>query len=353
MKRVTGVLALAALALAGVFAGVFLPAGGAAPKAAAAVDANVTKVTVKASEFKYAFSRKSAPTGTVLFTVVNNGKISHDFKIAGKKTKVLAPGKSQVLKVVIGKKGQYAFLCTLAGHASAGMKGKYAVGTAPLRTTSVATKAAGTTKVTVKASEFKYAFSKKSAPTGTVVFTVINTGKISHDFKIGGKKTPVLSPGKRATLRVVLKKKGQYAFICTLTGHAGAGMKGKYAIGTAPVKTTTPTPTTPTPTTPVPTTPPPTGTLGSANSTVQVGMFEYGYNLSSQSLPSGQVTFVIKNNGSEVHNFSIQGVKTGKILDPGQTETWTVALPPTRYSYVCDVPFHIDRGMIGSLNVSQ
>ena len=50
-----------------------------------------------------------------------------------------------------------------------------------------------TTKVTVKASEFKYVFSKKSVPTGTVVFTVINKGKISHDFKIGGKKTKTLA----------------------------------------------------------------------------------------------------------------------------------------------------------------
>ena len=36
----------------------------------------------------------SAP-GTVAFRVVNKGKIGHDFKIAGKKTKLLAPGKSQ------------------------------------------------------------------------------------------------------------------------------------------------------------------------------------------------------------------------------------------------------------------
>ncbi len=86
-KRVVGVTGLATLALAGVLAGVFLPAGAAGTKAAAP-----TKVTVKASEFKYAFSRKSVPTGTVIFTVVNKGKISHDFKIGGKKTKSLAAG---------------------------------------------------------------------------------------------------------------------------------------------------------------------------------------------------------------------------------------------------------------------
>ncbi|HYK07549.1 MAG TPA: cupredoxin domain-containing protein [Gaiellaceae bacterium] len=210
------------------------------------------------------------------------------------------------------------------------------------------TKVVAPTKVTVKASEFKYVFSRRSVPTGTVVFTVINKGKISHDFKINGKKTKSLLPGKSAKLTVKFTKKGQYAYLCTLFGHAKAGMKGKYAVATKPVATTTTKTTTPTTTT----TPPPTGPIGSANTTVQVGMFEYGYNLSQQSVPSGQVTFVIRNNGSEVHNFTVQGVKVGAILNPGQTETYTVGLPPARFSYVCDVPFHIDRGMLGSLTVN-
>ena len=118
-----------------------------------------------------------------------------------------------------------------------------------------------------------------------------------------------------------------------------------------PVATTTGTTTRPPTTTTQP--PPPTGTVGTGNTTVQVGMFEYGYNLSQASVPSGQVTFVIRNNGSEVHNFSVQGVKVGAILNPGATETYTVSLPPRGYSYVCDVPFHIDRGMIGTLAVTS
>ena len=47
-------------------------------------------------------------------------------------------------------------------------------------------------------------------------------------------------------------------------------------------------------------------------------MFEYGYNLSQQSVPSGQVTFVIRNNGNEVHNFTVQGVKVGALSQPGR-----------------------------------
>ena len=154
----------------------------------------------------------------------------------------------------------------------------------------------------MKAFEFRYTFSRRSVPTGTVIFTVQNKGKISHDFKIAGKKT-IARPGKSQILRVKITKKGRYAFLCTLFGHARAGMKGKYAVGQAPVATTTATTTRPPTTTPPP--PPPTGTVGTANTTVQVGMFEYGFNLSQASIPSGQVTFVIRNNGGEVHNFSV------------------------------------------------
>jgi uncharacterized cupredoxin-like copper-binding protein len=37
---------------------------------------------------------------------------------------------------------------------------------------------------------------------------VTNKGKIPHDFKIAGKKTPLLKPGKSAELTVTLKKAG-------------------------------------------------------------------------------------------------------------------------------------------------
>ena len=74
------------------------------------------------------------------------------------------------------------------------------------------------------ASEFKFVLSKRSVPCrDTVIFTVVNKGKISHNFKIGGKMTPNLLPGKSAKLTVKFTKKGHYAYLCTIPGHAGAG----------------------------------------------------------------------------------------------------------------------------------
>jgi uncharacterized cupredoxin-like copper-binding protein len=86
-----------------------------------------------------------------------------------------------------------------------------------------------TTKVSVtagKPSEFKFALSKKTVKKGTVVFRVANSGTVSHDFKIAGKKTKLLSAGSKTTLKAVFKKAGKYKFLCTVPSHATAGMKG-------------------------------------------------------------------------------------------------------------------------------
>ena len=56
------------------------------------------------------------------FVVKNKGSESHDFKIRGKKTRMIAPGSSATLKVVFAK-GKFPYLCTVPGHAAAGMKG--------------------------------------------------------------------------------------------------------------------------------------------------------------------------------------------------------------------------------------
>lgn len=212
--------------------------------------------------------------------------------------------------------------------------------------------ASATTHITVAASEFKFVFSKRSIPAaGTVIFTVVNKGKISHNFKIGGKSTPNLLPGKSATLTVKFTKKGHYAYSCTIPGHAAAGMRGVFAVGgaaVAPPPSSTPSTTTsaapPTTTSTVP--------VGTAQTTVTVNMVEYAFQLSQSTIPSGQITFVINNKGNEVHNFAILGNRAGAQIAPGTSETWTVSLPPGTYNYECDVPFHAERGMTGQFIVT-
>ena len=105
---------------------------------------------------------------------------------------------------------------------------------------------ASTTKTTTtavnvslsKSNEFRFVLSKSSVPHGTVKFTFTNNGQLPHDFKLcssnkggtatscTGKVTPMITPGNKATLTVNLAKAGKYEYLCTVPGHAAAGMKG-------------------------------------------------------------------------------------------------------------------------------
>jgi uncharacterized cupredoxin-like copper-binding protein len=77
-----------------------------------------------------------------------------------------------------------------------------------------------------KPTEFRFTLSKRTVAKGALTFRVTNRGTIRHDFRIAGKKTVSLAPGKAATLAVTIRKAGKYAYMCTLPGHAAGGMKG-------------------------------------------------------------------------------------------------------------------------------
>lgn len=96
---------------------------------------------------------------------------------------------------------------------------------------------------------------------GTIIFKVKNEGVAYHDFKLCtapvsntthnscvGTQTKLLHPGQTATLTVKITKKGKYEYLCSVPGHAAAGMKGLIGVG---VKVTAPkvTPTVPVATT--------------------------------------------------------------------------------------------------------
>jgi uncharacterized cupredoxin-like copper-binding protein len=91
--------------------------------------------------------------------------------------------------------------------------------------------AAAATTVQVKGGEFFFKLSTKSiARPGKVTFVFKNVGHVLHDFSIRGKKTPLIQPGKTAKLVVTFTKKGKNAYLCTVPGHAQAGMKGVFTV---------------------------------------------------------------------------------------------------------------------------
>jgi len=192
------------------------------------------------------------------------------------------------------------------------------------------------TRVTVTATDSKFTLSRGSAPVGAVIFTVTNRGKKRHDFKIAGKKTPLLAPGLSARLPVRFSKKGRYPYLSTVSGQAAAGLKGVFSVVEGPYA-------------------PPTGPVGTANTTVYVEPWDASngqgwFVLSQTTIPSGMVTFVITNKCNFSCSFDLVGVKAGAILkEKDQTETWAVALAPGVYRYHCDVD---PGGMKGTLTVT-
>ena len=91
--------------------------------------------------------------------------------------------------------------------------------------------AATATTVQVKGGEFFFRLSTKSiARPGKVTFVFKNVGHVLHDFKINGRKTPLIGPGKTTRLTVTFKKKARYGYLCTVPGHAAAGMRGTFTV---------------------------------------------------------------------------------------------------------------------------
>jgi uncharacterized cupredoxin-like copper-binding protein len=221
-----------------------------------------------------------------------------------------------------------------------------------------------------KPSELAFKLSKTSlVPAGKVTFKVKNAGKIVHDFKICtkvvkastanvcvGKVTKRLAAGQSATLTVTLKK-GTYEYICTVPGHSAAGMKGMLGIGT-------------TVTQPLPLNVPAGGGGAASNvaaagasgapcanpvpTTVDVNEFDFGFILSTTTVPCGPVRFTQRNTGAVEHDFVINGVAGGQgaRIQPRQDTFMTTNLTPGTYKYICTVKGHDTLGMVGVLTVT-
>ncbi|SRR6266496_748406 len=114
MKRILFLLALAAAVATVTLLAVVQFAG-------ASTNSTTVRVTAK-DTLKFVLSRKKAPHGKTIFKVTNVGRLRHDFKIAGKKTKLLAHNQTATLTVTLTK-GKHAYKCTVDSHAAAGMKG--------------------------------------------------------------------------------------------------------------------------------------------------------------------------------------------------------------------------------------
>ena len=84
---------------------------------------------------------------------------------------------------------------------------------------------------------------------------------------------------------------------------------------------------------------------------------EYFFNLSRLSVPAGRLVLQLKNNGEDDHDFRIVGprgtprAETG-VVRPDRLGTIRTRLTRGRYTYLCTLADHADRGMKGSFTVT-
>ena len=92
----------------------------------------------------------------------------------------------------------------------------------------------------------------------------------------------------------------------------------------------------------------------SALPTTRIGVSatEYSFKLTKTKVPKGKIVFTIKNVGSEVHDFRVNGFPKSKFITGGASTTLALKITkPGTYQYVCTIGEHGFKGMRGILTV--
>lgn len=91
---------------------------------------------------------------------------------------------------------------------------------------------------------------------------------------------------------------------------------------------------------------------GGAGGGTRVAVTEKEWAIEVGSVPSGTVTFAVRNDGAVEHNFIIKETNTRLDgLQPGQTKELTATLQPGTYTLVCDIAGHEEAGMHTTITV--
>ena len=89
-------------------------------------ESEVREITIEAEEYSYSTEEISVKKGEkVKLTMVNNGRMSHDFVVDDTDiaTSFVGPGKSVSVEFTIDEIGSYTFFCSVGNHRALGMEG--------------------------------------------------------------------------------------------------------------------------------------------------------------------------------------------------------------------------------------
>ena len=68
----------------------------------------------------------------------------------------------------------------------------------------------------------------KTLKPGKYIFKYTNSSGVDHNLKVGSVSTPTFDEGTKSI--TVTLKKGTVSYLCTVPGHAAAGMKGTITV---------------------------------------------------------------------------------------------------------------------------
>ena len=168
-----------------------------------------------------------------------------------------------------------------------------------------------------------------------VAITAVNRGALPHTFTITDIADTGEVPSGESAQVVVNLPPGEYDFLCTVPGHAEAGMVGTLIVTDEPVGDEA---------TPAPSqeeSAPAAG--GGEPTTVDVNMVELAFEPSEFTIPANtDVTITAVNAGALPHTFTITDVADTGEVPAGDSASVTVNLPPGEYEFICTVPGHAE-----------
>jgi len=197
---------------------------------------------------------------------------------------------------------------------------------------------------------------------GPTTFEVTNNSDIEHNFEVEGQGIEQvfdtnLQPGETRTMTIDLPP-GTYEVYCPVGNHADMGMRLTLTVTEAGAETPAEGEATPPP--PAEATPEaemtPEATEEVAAQMVPVELVSFAINM-PVSISAGPTTFEVTNTSDMEHNFEVEGQGIEQVFDtnlqPGETRTMTIDLPPGTYEVYCPVSNHADMGMQLTLTVGE
>jgi len=88
------------------------------------------------------------------------------------------------------------------------------------------------------------------------------------------------------------------------------------------------------------------GSAASGESVVEISGVEYAYATATSSVAAGEVTFELTNDGTMGHDLVLDEPSgSTDVIEPGETDSFTVTLEPGVYTLYCSVGNHRALGM--------